>query len=159
MIGMRFEGGAELARVFRALPDRVSTKVLREALEDAAEPMRADMASIVHRAPGPPDIADHMVVKGITRYEDADLGTVTVEPGSAAVAVGPAKGYFWGYFLEFGTVTARPYPFMRPAFDGNTTAALAGLSADLWRALAGAGVIRTGTSAGPVSGGGGGSTL
>jgi len=159
MIGMRFEGVVELARTLRALPDRVSTKVLRAALEEAAEPMRDSMATTVHRAPGRPDIADHMIVKGVNRYEDVDLGVVVVEPGSAAVTVGPAKGYFWGSFLEFGTPRARPFPFMRPAFDQHAAGALSDLAASIWRALAGAGQIRTGTGSGPVSGGSGGSTL
>jgi HK97 gp10 family phage protein len=154
MVGMRFEGGAALAKAFRDLPDRVSTKVLREALTDAAEPMRASMETTVHRAPGRPDIADHMVIKGITSYKDADLDAmgfdakIRLEPGSASVAVGPAKGYFWGWMLEFGTVRARAFPFMRPAFDQGAGPALSALAGSMWRALAQAGAGRASSPGG-----------
>jgi hypothetical protein len=40
MITMKFEGGAELAKVFDSLSLRLGKKVLHEALREAAEPIR-----------------------------------------------------------------------------------------------------------------------
>lgn len=136
MVKMRFEGGAELAKAFEQLTARVSKRTLRESLEEAAEPMRRNMSSLAPRAPGAPDLADNIVI--------ATARTKSVEGNqSAAVAVGPAKEFFYGFFQEFGTVHHPAQPFMRPAFDGGVSKVLSGLARSLWTALASRGISRT----------------
>lgn len=96
MVKMRFEGGAELAKAFEQLTARVSKKTLRESLEDAAEPMRRHMASMAPREPGAPDLADNIVI--------STARAKAIEGGqSAAVAIGPAKEFYYGCVFNSST--------------------------------------------------------
>ena len=136
-MALRIDGGQQLAKGLNQLSDSVRGKVLREALKDAAEPMRATMAHLAPREPGKPDIADHMVVSRITQIGDVDGGeTERKNDTEEAVAVGPAKGrLFYGGFLEFGTVKTAPQPFARPAFDQDHPKSLSIMASSLWAAL------------------------
>src|SRR5690348_6093500 len=114
MIEWRFEGGAELAKNLRDLPDAVSLGVQRKALRVAAEPIRAHAASMAPRGPDAPHIAENIVIgtpaiTGVTAEHIRD--------NQAVVAVGPEKSFFYGFFWEYGTIKLLARPFMRPAFD------------------------------------------
>lgn len=150
-IGVAFEGGEDLARALSSLPSRVSKGIMKEALTDGAEPMRKRMAALAPRRPPAPDIADNIVV-GTARGSDAKEG---------GVAVGPAKGlFFYGVFLEFGTVKMSAQPFMRPAFDSDALTGLTIIGQRLWQALAGRGLGgRSVTATAPIAGGPGGRRL
>lgn len=124
MISLRVEGGDRLARTLRELPTRVSRSVQREALRDGGELIRARAASLAPRAPGAPDLADNI---GISNTRPAD--------GSVGIAIGPTKGFFYGFFQEFGTVHHRAQAFMRPAWDGEGPRALKVIAAAMWTAL------------------------
>jgi len=126
---LRFTGGAELQRNLDALSTRLSRQVQRQALTEAADPIRTTMAQLAPRAPGPPDIAANIVI-GPARL-----------PQQVAVGVGPAKGFRYGFFQEYGTVHHRAQPFMRPAFDRHVAsgATLKLILGSLWRALIGRG--------------------
>src|SRR5687767_1488612 len=100
-MGMRIEGGAQLAATLRAMPERVSRAKQREALKVAAEPIREHAASNVAVGPGAPDLKDHIVISN-ARSQD----------GGVAIAVGPSteirtdqfRQYdVQGKYLEFGT--------------------------------------------------------
>jgi HK97 gp10 family phage protein len=138
MVKMRFEGGAELAKAFQQLTTRVSKSTLRNALEDAAEPMRRRMSEMAPREPGAPDMADNIVIS--TARTKSFEGVQ-----SAAVAIGPEKRFFYGFFQEFGTVHHGAQPFVRPAFDGGVTRALSDIARSLWTALASRGISRSST--------------
>lgn len=153
-VSFRIEGGKELADALNRLPARVGARVKREVLKDIAEPMRARMGQFAPRAPGAPDIADNMVISN-ARF----VGGEKTDAHMQAVAVGPATGFYYSVFLEYGTVHMSAQPFARPAFDAEAPKALQELSRRLWVELAGRGIGRTGTSSGPISGGSGGSTL
>jgi HK97 gp10 family phage protein len=143
VIKVAFEGGKELADALGQLSPRVSKKVVREALIDAAEPMRARMAQLAPRRPPQPDMADHIVIS-VVRGEDA-LET--------AVAVGPAKEFFYGGFQELGTAHHAAQPFARPAFDEKSPSALKAFAEAVWLALTARGVRQATTiSDQPVSG-------
>lgn len=129
-ISMRFEGGAELAKALSELSTRISKQMLREALTEAAEPIAERASRLAPRRPGAPDIADHIAVM-----------TSRSETG-AAVAVGPTTEFFYGLFLEFGTVHMKAFPFLRPAFDEGASKALETIREALWRELAGRGISR-----------------
>lgn len=155
MVSMRFEGGQELAKVLASLPTRVSRSVQREALFAVAEPMRARMARLAPREPGAPDIADNIVVSGGRGGKDK-FG----DEKAISVAIGPAKGFFYGFYQEYGTARHGAQPFARPAFDGEVPKIPAALAQALWIELAGKGFgFRSGTGSGPVVGGPGGGTL
>lgn len=155
-VSLRLEGGAELAATLRALPTRVSRNVQKEALFAAAEPMRSRMARLAPREPGAPDLADNIVISGGRGGTDKLTGLEK----AISVAVGPSKGFFYGFFQEFGTSRHGAQPFARPAFDSEAPKAVQALARALWVELAGRGINPSmKTSDGPVSGGPGGSTL
>lgn len=147
MVTMKFEGGAELAKALEGLSARVSKRMLREALEDAAEPMRRSMAAMAPREPGAPDLADHIVIS--TARVKKVAGD---ESQSAAVAVGPAREFYYGLFQEFGTSFHGAQPFVRPAFDGAVSRTISEMARALWTALAARGISRSATSDAPIQG-------
>jgi HK97 gp10 family phage protein len=155
-VSFRVDGGRALADALRTLPARVSRSFQREALTEVAEPMRAQMASMAPRAPGEPDMADHMIIsRTLARDETSDT--------EVGVRVGPDgkwKRFFYAFFQEWGTARHAPRPFMRPAFDTHVRQIPAKLAAIVWRALAGRGVSRpTQMGTGPMQGGPGGRGL
>lgn len=136
-MGLKIEGGQALARDLNLLSDRVRGRVLREAVRLAAEPMRRTMETLAPREPGAPDIAANIVISRIRKggaVEDADAPEYKTE-SEEAVAVGPAKGFYYGRFLEYGTVKMAAQPFMRPAFDQEAPGAIPILADALGRAL------------------------
>ncbi len=150
-VSMKVEGGAELARALNALPTRVSKKVMRDALEVAGEPIRKGMEMKAPRAPGAPDMADHMVIS------TAKVEGLIDNDQTAAVKIGPAKGFYWGLFQEFGTIHHGAQPFARPAFDAGVSKAISEMVRATWTALAGRGISRSiSQPSTPSSPGGGG---
>lgn len=148
VVGMRFEGGKELAAALAAMPARLSRTVQLDALRTGAEPMRRAMERKAPRSDVPPHMADTMTVSN-----------ARVEGGAAAVAVGPSKRGFYGSFVEFGTSRMSAEPFARPAFDETVPVSLAEVGRALWVALASRGVSRSAQGEGPVVGGSGGGGL
>lgn len=138
MVKMKFEGGAELAKTLEGLSARVSKRMLRESLEEAGEPMRKRMSQMAPREPGAPDLADNIVIS--TARVKQPKGS---EAQAAAVAVGPERRFFYGFFQEFGTVHHGAQPFVRPAFDGGVSKVISDMARALWTALAARGISRT----------------
>lgn len=128
---VKIVGGAELQRNLDALSNRLSRQK-RQTLVDAAEPIRTAMAQMAPRAPGAPDIASNIVVSATEQ---------------AGISIGPAKGFYYGFFLEYGTVKMRARPFLRPAFDRHVASGLTvkGMMGSIWRALIGRGASGGGT--------------
>lgn len=137
-MSMTFEGGRELAAALNHLSQRARARLLREVLVDAAEPMRASMASLAPSGgeSGPPDLKDSIIVAVSNRRDSVDSQQETV-------AVGPKKGIFWGHFQEFGTEHHAAQPFARPAFDQNVATSLQILRTGCWRELAAKGIGRS----------------
>lgn len=157
---MRFDGGAELAAVLNALPPRVAGLMLREALVDGAEPMRARMRQLAPHAPGAPDLRENIGISATRRIGSVAGGRWEVKLDSQqAVAVGPTRDFFWGIYQEFGTVHHGAQPFMRPSFDTEAPGALAIIAQRLWTALAARGISRSVSQPMPVMAGGGGRNL
>jgi HK97 gp10 family phage protein len=157
MFRMRHEGGEALAQALNALPPRVSRRALLDALVEAGEPMRQTMGRLAPREPGAPDIADSMVISELRTklgsFEGEDLRR---DEFQQAVAVGPSKGFFYGYFQEYGTSRHAAQSFARPAFDSDAPKAVPVLAAALWRLLAARGIQKPmATRLGPVTSVGG----
>jgi HK97 gp10 family phage protein len=166
---IRIEGFDQLARNLRNVPKAFSNRLMKQALIQGGEPIRQTAASTAPRAPGAPDLADHIVVS-VSRRE---------QPGDVAVGVGPANerrsdtgaNYgVQGFMLETGTARMQARPFLRAAFLANVTESLQIVRRVLWEGLIRAGVTtaRGGgvttesfrSNQGPsISGGPGGSTL
>jgi len=133
---LKIEGFKELAANLRALPDALQRSVILDALTDAAEPMRARMGQLAPRRPGAPDIADNIGISVANRIGDVGGGRWEARSDTEhAVAVGPTKNFFYGLFLEYGTIKMAARPFMRPAFDTTVQTSLTILSQRLWDAI------------------------
>jgi HK97 gp10 family phage protein len=131
-LGVRFEGGADLAAVLRALPDDVRPDLMLEGLTQAAEPMRQRMGQLAPRGPDAPHLADSMSISRLREFDG-----VRVAETEVAVAVGPAKEFFYGFFWEFGWIRhPTPHPFMRPAYDEFRDRAFEVIGQEFWNAVA-----------------------
>ncbi len=122
----RIEGGNELAATLRALPLSVSRPIKKDVLREAAEPMVAVARRLAPRDPGAPDLADNIEI-GNPRAAQDKFGDEV-----ASVVWGPVKGFFYGYFQEWGTVHHGAHPFMRPAFDQNVERSVRIISSRTW---------------------------
>lgn len=143
-MAFRFEGGAELAAEFDALPKRWSITAKKDALMDGGELIRKRAASGAPRKPGQPDMADHIIIAPVR-------ATAARE---AAVGIGPdSRAFFYDYFQEFGTSRHRAQPFYRPALDTTIPAALGVIGQALWTALAAKGISRSGSAPSGLGGG------
>lgn len=141
--------GRDLLAGLQQLSDRVSRRVQREVLKDAAEPTRARMAQTAPHEPGKPDLRDQMVISNARGQDRREI----------AIAVGPTRAGFYGSFQEYGTSRHVAQPFARPSFEVTVSAAVGQIASGLWRELAARGVSRRGVSSGPVVGGPGGGLL
>lgn len=140
MVTLRFTGTEALRQAFKGMPQQLERDVLREALAEAVEPMRAQMAALAPRAGDseqgrmrdgrpPGHLADHIIVGPVTKIEGVRLADTEV-----AVGIGPQKDYFHGAFFEFGWKFHRsPRPFVRPAFEDGKIGALQRLAIAIWR--------------------------
>jgi HK97 gp10 family phage protein len=132
MTRITLQGAADVAKGLNQLSTRLSRRVLRDALEEAAEPMRATASAKAPREPGAPDLAQNIV---ISNARPAD--------GSVGIAIGPSKPFFYGSFQEFGTSRHGAQPFMRPAFDSEVERAARTVRDAAWVALIRRGVVGT----------------
>lgn len=128
---LRVEGGAELAATLRALPAKVQRQAAIDALMEAAEPMVTVARRMAPREAGAPDIADNIEAQPVRAGKD-EYGDAKAD----AVKWGPVKGFFYGYFLEYGTSKMSARAFMRPAFDGQAERSLGIISRRLWENIA-----------------------
>lgn len=150
MFSMRIEGGDQLAANLAQLSTRLSKSILRDALLDGGEPMRALISRYAPREPGAPDLADHIVIAAVRDQEN-----------QASVGIGPdSKAFFYDYFQEFGTVRHGAHPMYRPGLDEKAPEAIDLIGAELWRQLTARGFgVRTASASSPVSSSGGGGLL
>jgi HK97 gp10 family phage protein len=149
-VSVKFEGGQELAQALAGLSTRVSRKVMREVLAEAAEPIRKAAASMAPHAPGAPDIRDNIIISVAKSSVYLDLKSEV-----AAVAIGPRggkEGFAYGLPLEIGTINHAAQPFMRPALDSASSQALKIAGDATWRELAGRGISRSASVDVPVQG-------
>lgn len=147
MFSLRIEGGEALAKALQSLSERVAKKTMREALADAAEPIRRSASRHAPRRPPAPDIGQNIVI------------STGRNPQGVSVAVGPAAGFHYGMFLEYGTVKMPAQPFMRPAFDETAQKVIKTMSESLWTMLASRGISQSVTAEVPIQSEGGGGLL
>lgn len=128
-IDMTLQGGTDVVHRLQQLPEALSVKVQRDALRVGAEPMRASAQALAPRGTIPPHIHENIVIG------PAKKGLDDVSDDNVTVEVGPERKFFYGYFLEYGTVKMSARPFMRPAFDTQAPASLAVIGRELWAAI------------------------
>ena len=137
---VQITGGVELVAALKMLPTKVQRGTLFDLLRDAGEPMRQRMSELAPRRPPQPDLADHIVMSPAVKIGRIEGGRGRARTATeAAMAVGPAKAFFYGLFLEYGTGDPGPtsaQPFARPAFDATQDEVLARLWLGLWDVIA-----------------------
>jgi HK97 gp10 family phage protein len=139
-VSVRFEGGQELAEALAGLSTRLSRKVMREVLVEAAEPIRKAAASMAPQGPDAPHIKQNIIISVAKSSVYLDLKSEV-----AAVAIGPKggkEGFGYGLPQEIGTIDHAAQPFMRPALDSASGQALKIAGDAAWRELAGRGINR-----------------
>lgn len=127
---IRLEGVPELQRnlreIVRQAPDATRTEML-----DGAETLRQRVANLVRRAPGSPDIADHIDIN--TDGENVVLGPSTDERGDQ-----PGRQFDeQGRMLEYGTRYMPAFPFMRPVFESEGESTSRDIVTRVWQRLTG----------------------
>lgn len=133
MTRIQLEGFDELNAKLGEVTDRVGRSIVRSALADGAEVVRRRASQLAPRDPhSGQHLADHMAVS-VSRQRGAT---------GPALAIGPEHRFFYGHFLEFGTVKMRPQPFLRPAFDTTVDQVLDTVKRTIWLELTARGVRR-----------------
>lgn len=132
-ISVRFEGGKEIAEALHKLSERANKRVSTEVLQIGAEPIRETAARLAPRRAPAPDLADNIVI-ATQRARESE---------TAAVSVGPSKGFGYGLPQEVGTAFHAAQPYLRPAFDARMSAALDRIRAAYWTVLASVGIGRS----------------
>jgi len=140
MFSMKIEGGKALAEALNSLSARVRRNVLVKVLTEAAEPTRSRASALAPHEPGPPDIRENIVVSRFRKAIGVDGILGRQDEFQATVAIGPAKGFTYGLYQEYGTVRHGAQPFMRPAFDTEATKAIPVVGEALWRELSARGI-------------------
>ena len=142
MASQPLQGAAQFAKTMRDLdPSKVRGLKLR-ILKRAAAPMATRMGELAPWEPGKPDLRDSIQVQSVRSVDDPEFGgKMALAEGDAAVAVGPSKDAFYGFFQEFGVAPHGKHPghsaqpFARPAFDETVDAALRVIQDDIWAHL------------------------
>jgi HK97 gp10 family phage protein len=142
---IRIEGGAQLAADLNRLSERVRRSILLEALEEAAEPIRALASRYAPHEPGPPDIRANIITAKTSKTISAGGFLAKQDEFQATVAIGPSKGFAYGLPQEYGTIHHAAQPFMRPAFDQGAPKTLDMVGRSIWLALVGRQMFRPGS--------------
>lgn len=125
---MKVEGAADIQRRLRDLAQQAAGDA-QQALLSGAEPLRQRVSDLARRAPGAPDLADHIAIS-------LDGEAVAIGPTTEERSDQPGRRFDeQGEKLEYGTRHMPAFPFMRPAFDGDSDAAAEGILERLWRRL------------------------
>jgi len=114
-------GLQETLAALRDLPKATGRNTLRRALVKAAEPIAVAARNLAPDDPktGPPDLKRSIIV-GTQLTQRAKRAQP--KENEVEVYVGPSRQagravLNYAATVEFGTFRARPYPYMRPAYD------------------------------------------
>ena len=108
----KLKGADELARVLRALPDKLGDPAMASALRKGASVVKKEAAETAPKRTG--TLRKNILIK---KAKDRDRGEVAYE-------VGPAGRAFYGLFAEFGTSRQPARPWLRPAWEASKRPAL-----------------------------------
>ena len=131
-------GDAELEKILRELPDRLSYNALKAAMKKVAKPLVTSMKSLAPKSRKAVFITAHRdfrkgaLMTRLKYHKPGELrrsiGIVMgkkksgrapymwIGPRFGKKATGANDGWYF-HFLEYGTVRQPPQPFIRPAYD------------------------------------------
>ncbi|EJU13994.1 hypothetical protein LH128_05830 [Sphingomonas sp. LH128] len=116
---IRIEGTEEIKRNLQQLMRATNRNIVQEALIAGAELVAEEARRLVPVDTG--NLRDSIGIS--TETKGMNFARVQLKKGDQAVFVGPMQGKglqhdgFYGHMIEFGTMHARPQPFMAPAFE------------------------------------------
>jgi HK97 gp10 family phage protein len=126
IVSFRVTGEVELMRNLERLAIGPPTASLQRAANAGAAPIRDRMEQKAPVGGGKPDIKDHIIT------QELPPSLALIATYDVAVAIGPSRDFFYGYYLEFGTVKMPAQPFARPAFDEGQQEAMSAISTAFW---------------------------
>lgn len=113
------EGMQELQKALQKLPDKLQDRAIQNAMAAGAREIRDEARRLVPVGPGPTHLKDMIVVsKSVTRK-----GKRKKVKGGVVLGIKGA-GRYYAHIIEFGRSNAGAQPFMRPALDNASQAAL-----------------------------------
>lgn len=149
-VRVKIEGLKELQANLQELGKATGRNVMRRVLMDRAEPIAEEAAALAPVRTG--DVRDAITASSRLGRK-ARRGHGRLSQFAVEVYVGPTEGLFYSTLLEFGTITAAPKPFMRPAWDAAEGTLLDGIRDDIWAEIEKA-VARKGRKAAKMASGG-----
>ncbi len=148
------QGGAELQRFLDTLPAKLEGNILRSALRKGARVVQQDARARAPVASG--ELRDGIKLKSGLRYGIARVSVVTtgkhaflaqwMEYGTQSHVITAGQGKALAFLVGGHPVKAvehpgiRPHPFMRPALDANTDAAVSAIAGQIRARLTKAGI-------------------
>ncbi len=131
MVSGTFTGDAALSASLLALSVEMRKSAALKAVKAGAAPMRDRIAQLAPRGDVAPHIADNIIVSVQSKIDG-----VRIAEGAAAVAIGPEKRFFYGWFWEFGwKFHLTPWPFVRRGFEELKDEAMRLMGASLWASV------------------------
>ena len=144
------KGMKQVEKAFKEIGADLSEKVVMGALRDAAKPVHAEMQRLVpigdrsvkvknlkglNRRVGEGEDAGVVVTPGQLRSRIKIRGKKAVSKRTGKVSRGAGKGEigrvrvgffsaYYGYFVEYGTSSQPPQPFIRPAIESKSGVAV-----------------------------------
>jgi len=124
---IRIEGLRELERNLKELSRATAKNVMKRALMDAGQP-------VADKAEGLAPVRTGRLQKSIDIGGSLTRRQRSTSPRRSAVEVyiGVSRSLPQGHLQEFGTVSNKPQPFLRPAWDGLKMAVLERIKDSLW---------------------------
>src|SRR5262245_22112797 len=117
-ITVKIEGISEVAEGLRELPKITSKNVLKRTLMNAADPISSAAVKLA------PKLSGHLQTSiGAGTRLSRRQKSLHRKESDVEIFVGPAA-LVQAITQEFGTVTNKPQPFMRPAWEANKRRAL-----------------------------------
>lgn len=133
MIGVKIDGGKEIAAALEGLSKRISRKVATEALLTGGELIRRSAERRAPKDDEAPHLRDNIEIAPTRK------GVASNEVG---VGIGVPKAFYYDFMREFG-IRGPVQPFYRPALDENGEKAIELIGHAFWTELAGRGISRS----------------
>jgi HK97 gp10 family phage protein len=130
MLEMEVHGFKELYEKLEQLPERLAVKVLAKAARKAFKPVLNDARGMVPQDTGALRDSLRITVRKGRGNEPMRVGLRigAAKGGNADAALPPARRW---HFIELGTATQAPHPFLRPALDRNKQVILETLKTEI----------------------------
>src|SRR5262245_54536929 len=130
---IKVEGLSECLEILeKELPKATQKNVIKRALLQLADPIIQDAKAAGSYKDRTGKLRKSITVS--TKLNKSNVGDQIKSPKRVEVFVGPSK-IRYDHLVEFGTYIARPFPFMRPAWESNKRRSLEDIKVLLWKEI------------------------